>query len=146
MGEDGKTEGLGERLGRHLHELPKAVDFASGLPPKINPISGVMSITPLYERYTRPPLLSLEHISHGALPNLAIDHGKSLGAILDSSMRIQAHVFSAGIVVDTICAVAYPDGINGRRKARLRLDAAIDHCLGLSGRYEIVGGGTYGND
>lgn len=46
-------------------------------------------------------------------------------------MRVQPHVFATGIVVDVICALANPSGINGWGKVGFGLDGAIDHCLGL---------------
>ena len=42
-----KSENRNGGLRKHLHELPNAVVFASGLPPKTSPSSSVISTTPL---------------------------------------------------------------------------------------------------
>ena len=65
-----------------------------------------------------------------------------LRVLLDDRMRVQSHMFPAGIVVDIICTLANPLGVNGWGKARLGLDRATDHCLGLLGKEKIreVGG------
>ena len=43
----GHKRSYGGGFNKHLQELPNAVVFASGLPPKTNPSSGVISTTPL---------------------------------------------------------------------------------------------------
>lgn len=58
-------------------------------------------------------------------------------ALLDDGMRVQSHMFPAGIIMDIICTLADPRGIDGWAKAGLGLDAAIDHRLGLSGLVRI---------
>lgn len=75
--------------------------------------------------------MSLGHISNGAYQDEAVLPEKSLGALLDNSMRVQPHLFPAGVVMDIICTLADPSGINGWGKAGLGLDGAIDHRLGL---------------
>ena len=46
-------------------------------------------------------------------------------------MGVQSHVLPARIVVDIVCTLADPSGINGWSKTGLGLDRPIDHCLGL---------------
>lgn len=58
----------------------------------------------------------------------------SFRVLLDDSMRVQSHVFPTGIVMDIVCTLANPRGVNGWGKARLGLDRAIDHRLGLLGK------------
>ena len=52
---------------------------------------------------------------------------ESLVSLLDNRMRVQSHVFPAGIVVNIIGALAHPGGINGWRETGLGLDGAVDH-------------------
>ena len=47
-------------------------------------------------------------------------------------MGVQSHVLPAWIVVNIVCTLSSPSGINGWSKTGLGLDRAIDHCLGLS--------------
>ena len=47
-------------------------------------------------------------------------------------MGVQSHVLPAWIVVNIVCTLSSPSGINGRSETGLGLDRPIDHCLGLS--------------
>lgn len=85
--------------------------------------------------------MSLGLISNGCYQDPALVLGVSLGVLLDNSMRVQPHMFPAGIVMDVISTLADPSGINGWGKAGLGLDGAIDHRLGLLGRAKSQGVG-----
>lgn len=52
-------------------------------------------------------------------------------------MRVQSHMFPAGIVMDVIRTLANPSRVNGWAKARLGLDGAIDQRLGLLGAVKL---------
>ena len=76
---------------------------------------------------------------------IRIRHSFMRRVSLDNTVCVQSHVFPTGIVMDIICTLADPSGINGRTKARLGLDRAIDHRLRLLIYDRNWGERTYGN-